>query len=99
MRLMIFAALVILMSGSASYAASWTGRASYYRAGGYAAAHRTLPVGTHVHVTNLHNGKSVVVIVRGRGPLSAIGSLMFRPERRTRSASEGQGGYGAHRNA
>ncbi len=32
------------------------------------AAHRTLPLGTYVRVTNLSNGKSVVVKINDRGP-------------------------------
>ncbi|MDR3496255.1 MAG: septal ring lytic transglycosylase RlpA family protein [Ancalomicrobiaceae bacterium] len=32
------------------------------------AAHRTLPIGTWVKVTNLLNGKSVVVRINDRGP-------------------------------
>ena len=32
------------------------------------AAHRTLPLGTRVRITNLSNGKSVVVRVNDRGP-------------------------------
>jgi rare lipoprotein A len=32
------------------------------------AAHPTLPFGTRLHVTNLHNGRSVVVRVNDRGP-------------------------------
>ncbi|MBD3315706.1 MAG: septal ring lytic transglycosylase RlpA family protein [Chitinivibrionales bacterium] len=32
------------------------------------AAHRTLPFGTRVRVTNLNNGKSVVVRINDRGP-------------------------------
>lgn len=32
------------------------------------AAHRTLPFGTAVRVTNLRNGKSVVVTITDRGP-------------------------------
>ena len=32
------------------------------------AAHRTLPLNTRVRVTNLDNGKSVIVIVNDRGP-------------------------------
>lgn len=31
-------------------------------------AHRTLPFGTHLHVTNTKNGKSCVVVVNDRGP-------------------------------
>lgn len=34
------------------------------------AAHRTLPLGTKVHVTNLANGRSVVVRINDRGPYS-----------------------------
>ena len=32
------------------------------------AAHRTLPFGTHVRVTNQKNGRSVVVRINDRGP-------------------------------
>jgi rare lipoprotein A len=32
------------------------------------AAHRTLPLGTRVRVTNLENGRSVIVTVTDRGP-------------------------------
>jgi rare lipoprotein A len=56
-----------------------TGRAAFYSGGrtasgevtgpkGLTAAHRTLPFGTMVLVTNTHNGKSVVVRITDRGP-------------------------------
>ena len=32
------------------------------------AAHRQLPLGTYVKVTNLRNGKSIIVRVNDRGP-------------------------------
>ena len=32
------------------------------------AAHRTLPFGTRVRVTNPHNGRSVIVRINDRGP-------------------------------
>ncbi|WP_144282429.1 septal ring lytic transglycosylase RlpA family protein [Chryseobacterium echinoideorum] len=32
------------------------------------AAHRTIPFGTEVKVTNLNNGKEVIVIINDRGP-------------------------------
>jgi len=32
------------------------------------AAHRTLPFGSKVKVTNKHNGRSVVVTINDRGP-------------------------------
>jgi rare lipoprotein A len=44
------------------------GVASYYRAAGLTAAHRTLPFGTRVKVTNIKNGRSVVVRINDRGP-------------------------------
>lgn len=52
-----------------------TGDATWYHARGLTAAHRTLPIGTVVRVTNLDNGKSVNVIVRDRGP-SAEGRII-----------------------
>ena len=36
--------------------------------GGLTAAHRSLPFGTRVRVTNRRNGKSVVVRINDRGP-------------------------------
>jgi rare lipoprotein A len=37
-------------------------------AGGLTAAHRSLPFGSHVRVTNKRNGKTVVVRINDRGP-------------------------------
>jgi rare lipoprotein A len=34
----------------------------------YTAAHKTLPMGTHVRVTNIANGKSEIVRITDRGP-------------------------------
>jgi rare lipoprotein A len=56
-----------------------SGRAAYYGGGRTAsgersgpneltAAHRTLPFGTRVLVTNLRNGRSVIVRINDRGP-------------------------------
>jgi resuscitation-promoting factor RpfB len=45
-----------------------TGLASWYHRVGMVAAHRTLPFGTQVKVTNLANGLSVVVVINDRGP-------------------------------
>ena len=39
----------------------------------YTAAHRNLPLGTWVRVTNLHNGKSLIVKVNDRGPFVDTG--------------------------
>ncbi|HVL82503.1 MAG TPA: ubiquitin-like domain-containing protein [Actinomycetota bacterium] len=44
------------------------GVASWFRAPGLTAAHRTLAFGTVVKVTNLSNGRSVHVTIRDRGP-------------------------------
>jgi len=38
------------------------------RPSGLTAAHRTLPMGSHVRVTNKNNGRSVVVRINDRGP-------------------------------
>ena len=35
----------------------------------FTAAHLTLPLGSYVRVTNLHNGRSVVVKINDRGPI------------------------------
>ena len=57
--------------------ASWYGPGFYgrttangerFRQGTMTAAHRTLPFGTRVLVTNLNNGRSVVVRINDRGP-------------------------------
>ena len=58
-------------------AASWYGPGFYgrttasgerLRKGTLTAAHRTLPFGTRVRVTNLNNGRSVIVRINDRGP-------------------------------
>lgn len=45
-----------------------TSSGSTYQPNQMTAAHRTLPFGTHVLVTNLENDKSVVVTISDRGP-------------------------------
>lgn len=60
-------------TGTASYYdAAYHGRATAsgerYDAAALTAAHRSLPFGTRVRVTNLANGRSVVVTVTDRGP-------------------------------
>lgn len=59
--------------GQASYYASKfhgrpTANGEKFDNGRLTAAHRTLPFGTKVRVTNLENGRSVVVRVNDRGP-------------------------------
>jgi len=54
--------------------ASWYGESQMTASGerfnknAMTAAHRSLPLGTHVRVTNTKNGKSVVVRINDRGP-------------------------------
>jgi uncharacterized protein YabE (DUF348 family) len=47
---------------------SQTGGASWYHRDGMVAAHKTIPFGTRVTVTNLDNGKQVTVTINDRGP-------------------------------
>ena len=47
---------------------SQTGNATWYHRDGLTAAHRTLPFGTIVRVTNLENGRTVNVRINDRGP-------------------------------
>ncbi len=58
-------------SGIASvyaYAGEKTANGETAKPSGYTAAHKTLPFGTKVRVTNRRNGKSVVVRINDRGP-------------------------------
>ncbi|TCL70716.1 rare lipoprotein A [Hydrogenispora ethanolica] len=57
--------------------ASWYGRkfrgrrtacGEYFDENRYTAAHRSLPFGTRIRVTNLMNNRSVVVVINDRGP-------------------------------
>ncbi|WP_226390743.1 septal ring lytic transglycosylase RlpA family protein [Penaeicola halotolerans] len=62
--------------GQASfYADKYQGRKTAsgekFRQGKMTAAHRTLPFGTKVKVTNLSNGKSIKVRINDRGPFVA----------------------------
>lgn len=57
---------------SSNQSSGRSGMASWYGAGsGLTAAHRSLPMGTRVRVTNLNNGRSVVVRINDRGPFIA----------------------------
>ena len=81
-----------ILAGYTSVAtAGEKGIASYYhnpRYGGLIAAHRTIPLGSRVRVTNLDNGRSAIVKIVDRGPFvrgriidvstAAAGVLGFR---------------------
>lgn len=70
----------VIGTAAALPAQAQSGRASWYGSGkrtangerfnpnGYTAAHRSLPFGTRVRVTNRSNGRSVVVRINDRGP-------------------------------
>jgi len=79
MKKVMAVALVTSLLPVAAGAAGWTGKASYYRGnktasgsrfhtGSMGAAHRTLPFGTPIKVTNLENGRTARLIVNDRGP-------------------------------
>jgi len=56
-------------SGIASvYSGERTANGEFASAGGLTAAHKTLPLGTMVRVTNRNTGRSVVVRINDRGP-------------------------------
>jgi rare lipoprotein A len=58
-----------VLSGVASvYSGGRTASGEHTRSGGLTAAHRSLPFGTLVRVTNRGSGRSVVVRVNDRGP-------------------------------
>jgi rare lipoprotein A len=62
-----------VLHGKASYYyGKWIGRKTangeIYHRHDVTAAHKTLPFNSKVRVTNLHNGKSVVVRINNRGP-------------------------------
>jgi rare lipoprotein A len=76
------ASIASLALEGAAHASSWTGQASFYshgartasgakfNPGGLTAAHRSLPFGTRLRVTNLANQRSVFVTVNDRGPFT-----------------------------
>jgi len=76
--------LSVLLAGTVGVEArSEVGEASYYayglksrtanggHVGDFTAAHRSLPFGSKVRVTNLANNRSVVVAINDRGPFGA----------------------------
>lgn len=79
-RTFLIATFAAAMMTTCAANAAQQGLASYYKSGhqtangerfnphGLTAAHRTLPFGTLVKVTNLKNGESVVVRINDRGP-------------------------------
>ena len=83
MKLLAITLLYLSGLGTPADSVSKTGKVTYYakkfegrkttsgevyQANKYTAAHKTLPFGTQVKVTNLNNGKSVIVFINDRGP-------------------------------
>ncbi|MEO1114920.1 MAG: septal ring lytic transglycosylase RlpA family protein [Pseudomonadota bacterium] len=78
----VSALLLFPATAQANDAFQQCGKASWYKLGGttasgeranpqgLTAAHRTLPFGTMVDVTNLANGKTVTVRINDRGPFA-----------------------------
>jgi rare lipoprotein A len=121
----LIGSLALTMSGLATAASAepkQTGVASYYWQGrgtasgerfnpnALTAAHRSLPFGTKVRVTNLKNGRTVVVRINDRGPFvrgriidvskAAAGELGFKGSGTTKvalSVVEDEGGFFASR--
>ena len=73
------AMVIVLTAMAVCSARAESGLAAFYSGGrtasgevtgptGFTAAHRTLPFGTKVVVTNLRSGKTVVVCITDRGP-------------------------------
>ena len=65
--------VVRVITGEASwygpgFYGNYTANGEIYRQGMMTAAHRTLPFGTKVRVTNLRNGRSAVIRINDRGP-------------------------------
>ena len=50
------------------YSGEKTANGEFAHAHALTAAHKTLPFGTKVKVTNIHNGRSVIVRINDRGP-------------------------------
>ena len=57
----------------------------------FTAAHRSLPFGTRVEVTNLSNGKSVIVEITDRGPYARKRILDLSPAAARKIGMIGEG--------
>lgn len=73
------------------YHGQTTANGERYNAYGHSTAHRSLPFGTRLKVTNQTNGKSVIVRVNDRGPFVGGRSLDLSYGAFTQIASPGQG--------
>lgn len=73
-QLLLMAGMAAALQASTALAQTRTfyGMAAYYpgRGGGLTAAHKTLPFGTRVRVTDPRTGRNVVVTINDRGPFN-----------------------------
>jgi rare lipoprotein A len=53
---------------SNKFSGKTTASGQLYSPNSFTCAHRSLPFGTRIKVTNLNNNKSVIVIINDRGP-------------------------------
>ena len=72
-KLKVLPEVVKVITGEASwygpgFYGNYTANGEVYRPGTMTAAHRTLPFGTKVRVTNLWNGRTAVIRINDRGP-------------------------------
>ncbi|MEX2458477.1 MAG: G5 domain-containing protein [Actinomycetota bacterium] len=68
---------VVVGTDARERVATWQeGEASWYERDGVGAAHRWLPKGTPVSVTNLETGASITVIIDDRGPYGVPGRIL-----------------------
>jgi rare lipoprotein A len=58
------------------YGGGQTASGEVTRSADLTAAHRSLPFGTHVRVTNVSNGRTVVVRITDRGPFGRRGRII-----------------------
>lgn len=68
----VIAAVPLHAQAGQAGARTFFGMAAYYsgRGAGLTAAHKTLPFGTRLRVTNVKTGRSVVVTINDRGPFN-----------------------------
>jgi peptidoglycan lytic transglycosylase len=78
---MSLAAALPRQAASQTAAHNFSGLCAFYPAhgNGLTAAHRTLPFGTHVRVTDPKTKRSVVVIINDRGPFGKHRVLDLSP--------------------
>jgi len=66
----LFAASPMHLEAAQQKTHTFSGLCAYYsgRGSGLTAAHRSLPFGTRIRVTDLKTGRSVIVTINDRGP-------------------------------